>query len=214
MLIHCFNFLAFLFFHQSRTCNQLNSSAAFLKNCQNLKLLILGFEFSLIIPQNNLQSIYSTNTLKSNWEIQNQDWVKLKMKVSSTYVHRLFKWICMLVERDKTNIWVDVHCHGRGTPTGHPCKISLYSFLCWKYLIDLRSDNCNPKLLSSFTELMGKFKFSLNTCWISHALITGEDVSVTGYPCTPVCRKLGLFWHIQRRRTWVVLPWATARHTV
>lgn len=157
MLIHCFNFCAALFFRESRTWHQLISSAALKKNCQNLKLVILVFEFSLIVPQNNLHSTtYSTNMLKSNQEVQNQDWIKLKMKVSSTYVHRLFKWIyiCWLRETKQIIDMVEAHL------TGHPCKISLYSFLCWKYWLDLRLDNWNPKLLISFTESTVRFKLS------------------------------------------------------
>lgn len=70
----------------------------------NLKFLILIFEFSLIIPQNNLESDYSENMLKSNWEIPNQGRIKLKMKVLPTWINRLFKWVYMLIKRDETNI--------------------------------------------------------------------------------------------------------------
>lgn len=70
----------------------------------NLKFLILIFEFSLIIPQNNLESVYSENMLKSNWEIPNRGRIKLKMKVLPTWINRLFKWVYMLIKRDETNI--------------------------------------------------------------------------------------------------------------
>lgn len=70
----------------------------------NLKFLILIFEFSLIIPQNNLESDYSENMLKSNWEIPNKGRIKLKMKVLPTWINRLFKWVYMLIKRDETNI--------------------------------------------------------------------------------------------------------------
>lgn len=154
MLIRSFSFCAALFFHESRTWYQVISSVALKKNCQNLKLVILGFEFSLIVLQNNLHGTYSTNMLKSKQEVQNQDGVRLKPKVSSTYVHRLFKWIytCWLRETKQIIDMLEAHL------TGHPCKIPLYSFLCWKYWLDLRLDDWNPKLLISFTESMVRFK--------------------------------------------------------
>lgn len=118
----------------------------FLKICQNLKLFTLIGQFSLS-PYINLPSTYSTNMLKSNWQIQIQDSIKLKMKVLSAFAHRLFKWISVLVGKGKKETRIKAHCHGRGASTAHPyCICSLY--FIWIHLIDLRSDNCNLKLLN------------------------------------------------------------------